>query len=104
MREMPKFWSKKWRQLWFAGAIDQKSVFLRELGREFVQRQKQDPYYYSENLSDILAGRRIVNYSRGFVDLLAVVKQDLRMREKPWIEITTQLLGCTPYEADSRWH
>jgi hypothetical protein len=103
MKLMPAEGSRRWWRLWYSGAIDRKPVFLRRLAVELALRKEKAPYYYSESIAEVLCGGPVHGYSRGFIDLLAVVKQALRLRESEYERIGRDLLGRSPQEAEDWW-
>jgi len=80
MRKMPPFWSRKWRQLWFAGAIPQDIVFFRTLADRLEQAKKEHPWYFEgDDPEKIREGVELEHFSIGLVDMMAFVAGELRL-------------------------
>jgi len=103
MQQMPPEFSRKWWRLWYSGAIDREKVFFKILARELIVRKTTCPLYYMENEDDVFHGRRLSDWTRGFLDLSAVVRQDLNLPWGKYEACMTKLLGKTASEADKIW-
>lgn len=108
MREMPQEFSRKWMNLWYSGAIDQRHVYLRYLVKECEAR------HCTEDLTYLKAGIYLRDYSAGylrvydpsprFVDILHVTRMKLPgIRDKIYLELTTKILGMTIFDYSLRY-
>jgi len=102
-QKMPVIWSRRWRKLWFSGAIPYDVVFFNKLADE-LQRYKNEgdkspeqAYFHNNDSMDdvslVRSGSRLPAFSRGLMDLAARVSQDLRLPWKAYLRLTEQLFG-----------
>lgn len=103
MRYFPKEFSRVWWRLWFSGAIDKKPVYFRHLAEQLRVRKQNDDGYYAENPDAIRKGERLPNWTRGFLNLTAVVAGDLLLSQKEHDAFVVKLIGKTAHEADQVW-
>lgn len=83
--------------------MDREKVFFRILARELLVRKSTGTEYYLENEDDVAHGRRLEKWTRGFLDLMAVVRQDLGLPWDVYESCAIKLLGKTASEADKVW-
>jgi hypothetical protein len=102
---MPSRKTRKWWKLWYSGAIPKDIVFFDELSSLLLKRQKEDEWYYSGiDPEKVRKGKEIGTVCRGFLDLCAVVAQDLRLTHTECEEYTRRLFGgLTAREMDKKW-
>ena len=104
MKAFPKEFSRVWWRLWFAGAIDKRPVYLRHLADALhARKQNDDGGYYVEDPDAVRRGDRLPSWSRGFLDLTAVVAQDLRLLKGEQDPFVIELIGKTAQESDQVW-
>lgn len=103
MRYFPKEFSRVWWRLWFSGAINKKPVYFRHLAEQLRVRKQSSDGYYAEDPNTIRKGARMPCWSRSFLDLTAVVAQELRLSQEEHDAFVTDLIGKTAHEADQVW-
>ena len=103
MRSFPKEFSRVWWRLWYSGAIDKGPVYFRHLADALRARKQTGTDYYVEDPNAVCRGEQLPNWTRGFLDLTAVVSGDLRLSQKEYDTFVTKLLGKTASEADKVW-
>jgi len=103
VKSFPKEFSKAWWRLWFSGAIDKRPVYFRHLADQLRARKRNDDGYYTEDPDMIRRGERLPSWTRGFLDLTAVVAGELRLPLKTYEPFVVELIGKTANEADQVW-
>jgi hypothetical protein len=102
VRAMPDRFSVSWWKLWRSGAIPRDVVYFGFLADELERYRLQDqgtggyfdPYAWTvESPNEVRRGRKLIGYSRAFVDLAARVSSDLRLPWKTYLKLTEQLFG-----------
>ena len=102
MKSFPKEFSKAWWRLWFSGAIDKRPVYFRHLA-DALRVRMVDTDYYVEDPNAVRTGARLPKWTRGFLDLMAVVAGELLLPQKDYDAFATELIGRTANEADQVW-
>lgn len=103
MRVHPERFTRKWWLQWHSGAIERSGVFFGRLADELLERRKLSAEYYDEDVAAVRAGNRLQHWTRGFLDLTAVVAHDLRLSLDEYDLFVTQLVGKPASEADKVW-
>lgn len=103
MKSFPKEFSRVWWRLWFSGAIDKRPVYFRHLADQLQARRRNDDGYYIEDPDAVRTGARLPKWTRGFLDLMAVVAGELLLPQKDYDVFATELIGKTAHEADQIW-
>lgn len=103
MKKFPKEFSRVWWRLWFSGAINKGPVYFRILAEQLRIRKQEDDGYYSEDPDTVRNGARMPSWSRGFLDLTAVVANEFRLSREEYDAFVIKLIGKTAHEADQVW-
>lgn len=103
MSAQPERFTRRWWRQWHSGAIERSGVFFRRLAEELLERRKLNDDYYDEDVDAVRVGGRLQHWTRGFLDLTAVVAQGLRLSQDEYDRFVTQLIGKTAHEANEVW-
>lgn len=99
--KMPQRGTRKWRRLWYSGAIPKDTVFYADLADRLEAAKQQDAYYFGLDDADaVRRGRRLARWSIGFVDMCAFVASELRLNDRQYDIFTARLFGKTAREVN----
>lgn len=103
-KQMPESWNRRWRKLWFSGAINQDRILFARAADRLEAYQKTHTQYFDDDAAKVRAGERLGTFTRGLTDLLASVASELRLSRRPYARCFFKLFGYFPSHNAGPWN